>query len=112
MSAQAAEQAKLQSYQAKKEIDFNFEKRMAQVRAMEAQAIQQVSLPKEQREFEQEVYLKKIESMTSLDKEQFKEDRKDLRTSKQATQQSKMVEQRQKESSAIDFEAEDDWFMN
>jgi hypothetical protein len=27
---------------------------------MEAQAIQQVSLPKEQREFEQEVYLKKL----------------------------------------------------
>jgi hypothetical protein len=112
MSAQAAEQAKLQSYQAKKEIDFNFEKRMAQVRAMEAQAIQQVSLPKEQREFEQEVYLKKIESMTSLNKEEFKESRKDDRTKIQASQQSKMVEQRQKESSAIDFEDEEDWFMN
>jgi hypothetical protein len=50
--------------------------------------------------------------MTSLNKEEFKESRKDDRTKIQASQQSKMVEQRQKESSAIDFEDEEDWFMN
>lgn len=110
-AAQVKIQADIQAYQAKKEIDFNFEKRMAQVRLMEAEANQQVSLPKEQREFEQEVYLKKIEGMTSLRKEEYKEDRKDDRTGIQATQQSKMKQAKENDA-PIDFQNEANWFEN
>ena len=47
--------------------------------------------------------------MLALDrKEQEREDRKDKRTKIQATQQSKMIDQRNKGEGAIDFEEEDD----
>jgi hypothetical protein len=49
--------------------------------------------------------------MTSLDKEEFKESRKDDRTKIQASQQSKM-KQANENDEPIDFEAEEDWFMS
>lgn len=112
MAAQSKVQAELQSYQARKQIDLQYESQLAQIELTKAQAIQQISIPKEQREFEQEVYLTKIQGMSSMQKEEFKEDRKDSRTKIQAGQQSKMVEQRQKENPSIDFEAEDNWFKD
>lgn len=111
-SAQAAESAKLQAYQAKKQIDLTYESQISQIRIAEKQALIQIEAPKEQQEFDKEVYLAKINSMTSLEKEQFKEDRKDDRTKLQASQQSKMVDQRQKNGQPIDFEEEDNWFVD
>ena len=48
--------------------------------------------------------------MASLSKEEFKEDRKDKRTEKQATQQSEIVDQRNKDKDPIDFENKNNWF--
>ncbi|MEN9655110.1 MAG: Cellulophaga phage phi46:3 [Bacteroidota bacterium] len=110
-SAQSAEQAKLQAYQAKKQIDLTFESQMSQIRVAEKEALMQIEAPQENQKFEKEVYLAKINSMTSLEKEQFKEDRKDDRTKLQASQQSKMVDQRQKNGQPIDFEKEEKWFV-
>ena len=42
-----------------------------------------------------------------LDKEKYKEDRKDKRTAKQASQQSKLIQQRQQDLDPIDFDGQD-----
>jgi hypothetical protein len=42
-----------------------------------------------------------------LDKEKYKEDRKDQRTAKQATQQSKLIQQRNQDLDPIDFDGQD-----
>jgi len=41
------------------------------------------------------------------EKEAYKEDRKDKRTAKQATQQSKLIQQRQQDLDPIDFDGQD-----
>jgi len=110
MSNQSAEQAKLQSYKAKIEIDLIFKSRENQMALLQAQALLQISLPKEEREFEQEVYLTKLEGMASIGKQEFLEDQKNDRVSKQSTQQSKMISQRQNNTEPIDFEMENEFF--
>ena len=40
-------------------------------------------------------------------KEKYKEDRKDKRTAKQASQQSKLIQQRQQDLDPIDFDGQD-----
>jgi hypothetical protein len=52
--------------------------------------------------------LKGIEVEGMKSKETMKEDRKDERTKLQATQQSKMIEQRKKDASSINFESNED----
>lgn len=107
-SAQAAEQAKTQAYQQKKMIDLEYEKQMAQVRLMELQGKMQIEAPKEDKEFEQDVYLEKIKNLNMSDLTDFKEKAKDERTKLQATQQSKMIDQRKGEKDPIDFKSEQD----
>lgn len=48
-----------------------------------------------------------IDVATQLGKEAYKEDRKDKRTEKQATQQSKMIQQRNQDLDPIDFDGQD-----
>ena len=112
MAAQSKVQAELQSYQTKKQIDLQAKGQEMQMELAHEQALMQIRAPKEQQEFEEEIYLAKINSATSLNKEQFKEDSKNERTRIQATQQSKMVDQRLKNGQPIDFEAEDNWFVD
>ncbi len=110
-SAQAAAEAESQAYQQKKMIDLDFEKQMAQIRLMELQSKIQIEAPKEDKEFEQEVYLERIKNINMSDLTQLKENYKDERTKLQATQQSKMIDQRKGEKKPIDFKAEDDMTM-
>jgi len=105
-SAQAAEQAKSKSYQQKKMIDLEYEKKMAEIRLMELKAKIQIEAPKEQQEFEQDVYIEKIKNLNLSNLTEFKEIAKDERTKLQATQQSKMIDQRKKEKEPIDFKNE------
>ena len=56
-------------------------------------------------EFNLNMRLKDMESQVIKDKEQYKEDRKDERTRIQASQQSKMIEQRKKDLPAEKFES-------
>lgn len=110
-SAQAAAEAESQAYQQKKMIDLDFEKQMAQIRLMELQSKIQIEAPKEDKEFQQDVYLERIKNINMSDLTQLKENYKDERTKLQATQQSKMIDQRKGEKKPIDFKAEDDMTM-
>lgn len=51
--------------------------------------------------------VKQSEIQSQMDKERFKEDRKDQRTAKQASQQSKLIQQRQQDLDPIDFDGQD-----
>ena len=51
--------------------------------------------------------IKATELQMQKDKEEYKEDRKDKRTAKQATQQSKLIQQRNQDLDPIDFDGQD-----
>jgi hypothetical protein len=104
MAAQAKVQADTEAYQQKKMIDFEF---LKQERALELEFLAQeleLRRPFEAEKFQQEIYKEQVSNQVQMGKENFKEDRKDQRTEKQATQQSKMKEQAANNSGAIDFE--------
>ena len=102
----------IQAYQQKKMIDLDFEKQMAQIRLMELQSKIQIEAPKEEKEFQQEVYLEGIKNINMSDLTQLKETAKDERTKLQATQQSKMIDQRKGQKPPIDFKSEDNHEVN
>lgn len=104
MAAQAKVQADTEAYQYKRQIDLEYESRMSQIRLMEHQGMNEINAPKEDKEFQQEVYLTQIAAKGKENLEAYKENRKDDRTKKQASQQSKMIEQRHNNTSPIDFE--------
>ena len=56
-------------------------------------------------EFQYELQLAQAQISRNKEKEQFIEDRKDKRTKIQATQQSKMIDQRQNDLLPTDFES-------
>ena len=58
-----------------------------------------------QMEFEMNMKLKQIEADSKTSGENMKEDRKDQRTKIQATQQSEMIDQRNNQGSAKNFES-------
>ena len=104
-AAQAASQSQIQAYGVKTQMDLEKETRMSSIRVMEAQAMLQIAEPDEQRKFQQAAYLKQLDAVKEFNMKKYLEDRKDDRTKIQAGQQSKMVEQRKKDSAApIDFE--------
>lgn len=109
LAAQAAEQAKLQSYAQKSEIDVAKEARLSQIRVAEAQALQQIQQPIADKEFQQDVYLQKLKSAGEWNQKEYLETRKDDRTALQATQQSKLKKQAQTDGEPIDFVSETDW---
>ena len=61
-----------------------------------------------EREFQYQMQLKGIEVEGMKSKETLREDRKDERTKLQATQQSKLIEQRTKDTPSINFESNED----
>jgi len=105
-STQAAEEAKAQGYKITKSVDLDYEKQMAEIRLIEHKAKLDIELPKEQREFEQDVYIEKIKNLNLSDLTEYKEKAKDERTKLQASQQSKMIDQRNNSKEPIDFKNE------
>lgn len=105
-SAQAAKEAESKSYKDKKMIDLEFEKQMVQLRLTELQGKLQIESPKDDKEFQQEVYLEKIKNINMADITDYKEVAKDERTKLQASQQSQMIDQRKGEKPPIDFKNE------
>lgn len=103
-AAQAAVQAKTQSYALQRQIDLDYEQKKSIIRLSELQQQQIIEAPEKQIEFEQEVYLEKMKSFTKMDMDKYKESAKDIRLDRQATQNSKMIEQRKTDAGAIDFE--------
>lgn len=91
-------QVEIESYAKKKAIDLEHERKLIELRA-ESDRV----------EFERNVYLERIKSETKIGIEDFKEKRKDDRTKIQATQQSKILEQRQKGGEPINFDGENEF---
>lgn len=107
-SAQAASQSQVQAYGMKTQMDLEAEAKRAEIEVMKAQAMKQIEAPEKEREFRQEVFLKQLDNAKEFNMKKYMEDRKDDRTKIQATQQSKMVEQRKSDNpTPIDFETPD-----
>ncbi len=104
-STQASAQTQLSIIEAEKQSKLEVQGQFLQGEMMKLQ--EQTRLKKElmEEEYQYQLGVKLAESDNVMDKERMKEDRKDERTAKQATQQSKLIEQRQKEKQPIDFES-------
>ena len=105
---QQSEQAALNEVQ-KQEALANTEIQIEQAKSQfEIQRMEQEALIKKQlmaEEFQYQLQLAQAQVSKDREKEQFIEDRKDKRTKLQATQQSKMIEQRQNDLLPTDFES-------
>ncbi|MVX36217.1 hypothetical protein [Myroides sp. LoEW2-1] len=104
MAAQAKVQSETEAYQFKKQIDLQFESQLSQIRLMEQEGLNQINSPKEDKKFQQDVYLAQIAAKGKENLEAYKENRKDDRTKKQASQQSELIQQRHNNTGPIDFE--------
>jgi len=105
---QQSEQAALNEVQkqealAQTEIQIEQAKSQFEIQRMEQEALIKKQLMAE--EFNYQLQLAQAKINTDREKEQFIEDRKDKRTKIQATQQSKMIEQRQNDLLPTDFES-------
>jgi hypothetical protein len=107
-SAQAASESKAQLIQMESQSKAQVEE--ARIKGEIAKMQMEVELKKQlmEIEFNYNMQLRGAEVENKKSVETFKEDRKDKRTKLQATQQSKMVEQRKQASPAINFESEED----
>lgn len=107
-SAQAASESKAQLIQLEGQSKAMVEQARvnAEIEKMKAEVDMKLMLM--QKEFEYQMQLKGIEVDGMKSKEEMKEDRKDERTKLQATQQSKMIEQRKKDLPAMTFESNED----
>jgi hypothetical protein len=97
MEIQLKTQADLQLLQAKMELETN---RIQTEKQAKAELMKQ--------EFEYNMTLRGIDVETTIMNEKYKEDRKDKRQDKQSTQASKMIEQRNYNTPAINFESSED----
>tara|TARA_R110001592_G_scaffold32999_2_gene114906 strand:+ start:349 stop:2772 length:2424 start_codon:yes stop_codon:yes gene_type:complete len=102
---QAAAQVEMQKQQAISQSQGQLEQMKAQISSQKM--IQEVQHKKElmQMEFQMNMQLKQTETSNLDKKEKQKEDRKDERTRIQATQQSEMIEQRNKDKGPKNFES-------
>jgi hypothetical protein len=103
-SAQSASQSRMQEEQFKNQASAQLEQMRAELEMQKMQAKKQIDMELLQMKHQFDMQLKQLESQVYQGREQFKEDRKDQRTKKQATQQSKMIEQRKLDLPATDFE--------
>lgn len=104
MAARTKVEAETMAYQEKKKVDLWFEQQKAEIEIMKKQALNEIDLPVKEREFREKAYLKQLEGDSIMNKEKYREDRKDERLNKQSTQQSKLIEQRQLNTPPVDFE--------
>ena len=107
-SSQAAAQATLQKVQAESAAKAQLAQAQMQFDIQRMQAEAQIKEQLMQVEFNYNMQLKgmEVEQIKNLDMD--KEKAKDNRTKLQATQQSKLIEQRQKDLPAMNFESEED----
>ncbi len=102
-SAQAASQAEIQLYGAKKEIDLQYQAKLSVINLEELAQKQQIEAPVKEREFNQKAYLESIKNQQVIDMAKFKEYAKDERQKQMSTEQSQLIEQRQKQKPPINF---------
>lgn len=102
-SAQAKAQAEIQTYGNKKEIDLQYQAKLSAITLRELFERQGIEAPVEDKKFDQQVYLESIKNQQVIDLAKYKEDAKDERQKQQSTEQSQLIEQRQKNKPPIDF---------
>lgn len=107
-SAQQAAESKMQAIQAESQAKIQLEQAKSQFEIQKMQQEAQLKLMLMEREFQYQMGIKGEESKNLKDRETYKEDRKDERTKLQASQQSKMVQQRQQGTPPVDFESNED----
>jgi hypothetical protein len=114
LQAEANQQASLTTEQAKQQSMYAEMQAKAELLKLEAE----IEMQRMQQEFQLKAQLiqlqagvqgqvKNTELQQQLDKERYKEDRKDQRTAKQASQQSKLIQQRNQDLDPIDFDGQD-----
>ena len=108
-AAQSKAQSDAQSYGMKKQADLQYAGQLAEIEIRKAQALQELNNPIEDKKFQQEIYLEQIRAASKFQMEDYKENRKDDRTKIQATQQSKLLKQRNEDGNPIDFKNELDF---
>ena len=104
-AAESAAMSEVEKQQALAQTEIQIEQAKSQ---FEIQRMEQEALIKKQlmaEEFQYQLQLAQQKNARVSEKEQFIEDRKDKRTKIQATQQSKMIEQRQNDLLPTDFES-------
>lgn len=106
MAAQAKVAAETQAFQTKAEIEIHKAVELSRIKLQEAQQLIEINKPVVEDKFNKDMQLAQVVANVKINETQFKEDRKDDRTKIQATQQSKMVDQRNKDGMPIDFENE------
>ena len=102
-ATQAKQQAELSSYQQKKMMDLKYKSQEDALDLQKQAKEMQLKEPLRQEEFKQDVYLEKIKGLTTINRDEMKEKAKDQRLDTQSTQQSKLIEQRKKDTGAFDF---------
>ena len=104
-SAQAAAQAEIEKGQALAQTDMQLEQTKSQLRIEEQK--QEAMLKKElmEIEFQYNMQLKNTEAQSFSDREKMREDRKDDRTKLQASQQSELIDQRNRGGAPKKFES-------
>lgn len=102
----AVKNAEAQAAQTQMQADANKIQLETRVKAMLQAKDQEFQIMMENLKFQHEMQLKGLEVQANKELNKFKEDSKDKRTAIQATQQSKMVEQRNNQSPSIDFESQ------
>ena len=104
-SAQAAAQAEMQKNQAAMQMEVQLEQTKSQLKMMQQDTEVKYKKQLMELEFQMNMKLRQMEVSTKSNNENMKEDRKDQRTKIQATQQSEMIEQRNSDAGAKNFES-------
>ena len=103
-SSQAKSKGDIEVYQGKKQIDLMFEQQKSLIDLQKKEAELQLTQPYEQIKFEQDVYIEQMKNMQSFGLTKYKEDEKAKREKENSSRQSKMIEQRQKDLPAFNFD--------
>ena len=107
-STQAASQSRMQESQMKLQGESQLEQLKSQLDLQKMKQEAEIKKEMLQLKYQFELQLKQMESENFKNKESFKEDRKDKRTEKQATQQSKMIAQRKQDLPPTNFEEQEE----
>jgi hypothetical protein len=103
-STQAASKTRMQEEQMKTQAETQLEQLKAQIRMQEMEKKAEIDKQLLETKYMFEIKLKEVDSQSVMNRDMGKEDRKDKRTEKQATQQSALIDQRKKESGPKNFE--------
>lgn len=106
-AAQVAEQGKQQTIMAEGEVEAKLIQMKSEYELQRMQMEFELKSRLIQLQKSMDGQIKGAEIQYQLSKEAYKEDRKDKRTAKQASQQSKLIQQRQQDLDPIDFDGQD-----